>query len=234
MIADDDRRGSATRPVVVFPSAGSFGSEFRSLLREMRPQVTRARYPGRSDDEPAASFGDLVARCVEQVVALGDEAPVLLGHSFGAYVAFATALELERTRRPVSSLVVLGATAPPELDLDALPADTPEDVAAYLTRIDPTSLTGAPSDEWRDLLVEVARADLRLLRGHGTRPGDVLTCPIVAVRGEADSLVSEDGLAAWRQATRGEFTQHVVPGQHADPVRALGTAPWFRPLTVTG
>lgn len=131
---------SGTPDVVLFPGAGSFGSELQPLLRALGPSARIARYPGRFGRDfgkAATSFAEVVKSCVDPVTRLQPLGPVLVGHSYGAYVAYVTATELEAIGAHVSALVVTGATAPALLTIPESITQSSSDAAAYLDRIDP-------------------------------------------------------------------------------------------------
>ena len=187
----------------MFPGAGSFGSDCQELLRSGR----LVKYPGRfGRGGPAASFGALVSACAEQVAA---QRPVLVGHSFGAYVAYAVAGVLEASGTEVDRLVVLGAVAP---DRHSVAPESISDTEAYLERVAP----GLVSGEWRDVVVETAAHDMKLLSGFRASDHPVLRCPVFAGYGEKDPLTSADGVAAWAEVTTSGFEQRQFPGGHSD------------------
>jgi surfactin synthase thioesterase subunit len=189
--------------VFVFPGAGSFGSDCQELLRSGR----LVKYPGRfGRGGPAASFGALVRACAEQVAV---ERPVLVGHSFGAYVAYAVAGVLEASGVAVERLVVLGAVAPAR---HSVAAESISDTEAYLERVAPGLVEG----EWRDVVVETAAQDMVLLTGFRAEDHPVVRCPVVAAHGESDPLTSADGVAAWAEVTTGGFERRELPGGHSD------------------
>jgi surfactin synthase thioesterase subunit len=207
-----------------FPGAGSFGNEFRTLAGEGTRVV---RYPGRVGrgfGVPAASFDDVVTACVAQV----EGRPILFGHSFGAYVACATASRLEDAGTGVAALVVTGADAPARLRIPGRATTTPEDTAAYLNDVDPEVLADTPSDEWRDIVAETAMHDMRLLTGLDTTTPTELHCPVIAARGATDTLTSDDGIREWEHVTHGSFTTHVFPGGHSSFLGSTASVTWFR------
>lgn len=205
--------------VIAFPGAGSFGGEFRPLLAGLGPTARQVRYPGRVGRDlgtPAGSFDEVVTRCLAQIDRQGARRPVLIGHSYGAYVAYATAARLPG----VAALVVVGAVAPRLHTVADVTTWTRADTEAYLTAVDPGAIPADTDDDWRDIVLDTTRDDLLLLAGF--RPDDVhrLRCPVLAARGVDDPLTSADGVAAWAPTTDGPFSHEVFPGGHSDPLRS--------------
>ncbi|RCH67763.1 alpha/beta fold hydrolase [Streptomyces sp. SDr-06] len=216
---------------VFFPGAGSFGGEFRPLTQALGPASWMVGYPGRHGrgfGVPAASFDAVVGACADQIVQRAAGPPLLFGHSYGAYVACATAAHLGETGVEVASLVVVGAAAPDRLELPDRAASSPAEAAAYLTRIDPGMLAEAPSEEWRDLVAETTAQDLSLLGGFDPAEVAVLRCPVLAARGAEDPLTSDATIAEWQHVTTGPFAQRTFPGGHSDLLRSPDCAKWLR------
>lgn len=223
----------ATRSIVFFPGAGSFGSEFQPLMDALRPAARLVRYPGRYGKDfgvPAESFDGVVRACAEQVADRTPARPVLFGHSYGAYVAYATALRLQGAGTEVSALVAVGARAPALLEVSEQATGAPADAARYLDGVDPGALAGAPSDEWRELIVETAVQDLRLLRQFDAASYGSVHCPIFGVRGDADPLTSDAGVGEWERYTDGAFSLRVFPGGHSDFLRSPACTSWLREI----
>lgn len=219
---------------VFFPGAGSFGSEFRLLVQALEPTAWFVKYPGRYGRDfgvAADCFEDVVLACTKQVTDRATERPVLFGHSYGAYVAYATALRLQESGNEVSALVVVGACAPALLEVSEQATGTPSEAASYLDAVDPGVLAGTPSDEWREVVVETAIQDLRLLRQFDTAPSARVSCPIFGVRGEADPLTSQETLGQWEHVTDGTFALRTFPGGHSDFLRSAACTSWMRELS---
>lgn len=214
-----------------FPGAGSLGSEFRPLMHALEPTAWLVKYPGRYGgdfgDNPG-SFDGVVRACAEQVSSRMPARPVLVGHSFGAYVAYAAALRLREAGADVAALVVVGASAPARLEVPELSPAMPADVVTYLNRVDPGMLADAPSDDWREVVVETVAHDLRLLRQFDAISAAKVCCPIIAVRGDADPLTSDAGAGEWEHCTEGAFSLRIFPGGHSDFLRSPACAAWFR------
>lgn len=218
------------RSTVFFPGAGSFGSEFRSLTEAFKPACRLARYPGRFGADfgiPAESFDAVVQACTDQVIRQGGPRPVLFGHSFGAYVAYAAALRLQETGTQICALVIAGAGAPDQLTVSEQATGTALGAAAYLNSVDPAALADVPSEEWREVVIDTLIQDLRLLRQFPPGPARV-ACPVLAVRGEADPLTSDAGVDRWQQFTDGGYSRQVFPGGHSDYLRTAACTSWYR------
>ncbi|GAA2966573.1 thioesterase II family protein [Streptomyces enissocaesilis] len=221
------------RSTVFFPGAGSFGGELRPLAEALGPTSWLVCYPGRFGRDfgtPAASFDAVVRSCVEQIAERPGPCPVLFGHSYGAYVAYAAVPALHEAGIDVSALVVAGAPAPGLLRVPQQASHSPSAAAEYLDRIDPGVLADAPSEEWRGVVAETTAHDLRLL-GEFTPTGTSrVRCPVLAVRGDADPLTSDTAVAEWSSSTEDAFSRRTFPGGHSDFLRSPGCASWLREI----
>jgi surfactin synthase thioesterase subunit len=240
--------------LVFFPGAGSFGGEFQQLVNALGSVARVIAYPGRFGRDfgvPAESFEAVVRACTEQITDWGLTRPVLFGHSFGAYVAYATALSLQATPAAADAatasggdagagggtgagagvLVVAGATAPGRLVIVDEATRSPQEAADYLRSVDPSALSNAPSDEWREIIAETVVDDMRLLREFAATSPIIVHCPIIAVRGEHDPLTTDDGIGEWKTSTDGEFTTRTFEGAHSDFLSSSDCASWLNTLT---
>lgn len=227
------RTNDVTHSAVFFPGAGSFGRELRPLVDALAPASWIVRYPGRHGRDfgvPAESFDGVVRACTEQITGRAPAGLMLFGHSFGAYVAYATASRLEEAGTEVTVLITAGASAPGRLRVPELATRTPSDAARYLDSVDPGALADAPSDDWRQIVVETAVHDLRLLRQFDAASSTRVHCPIIAVRGDADPLTSEIGVAEWQNHTDGGFSTRTFPGGHSDLLRSPACSSWIREI----
>ncbi|WP_018684411.1 thioesterase II family protein [Actinokineospora enzanensis] len=194
--------------VFYFPGTGSFGGEFST-------PTTPVKYPGRFGPHfgtPADSFTEVVDSCADQIRASQALHPLLVGHSYGAYVAYATAQRLRETGTEISTLAVAAAAAPTRLSVPEGVADSPEHTAEYLNAIDPDLLGSVPSPDWREIVTKAAMHDLRLL-AEFTPPTTSLDSPVHAAVGSADP-VSEQSITDWKLTTDGPFAAHTFPGRH--------------------
>ncbi|MFE9835196.1 thioesterase II family protein [Streptomyces sp. NPDC005551] len=219
------------RSVVIFPGAGSFGGEFRALGDVFGARCTVVRYPGRTGRDagkPPDSFDAVVASCTEQITGLPGTRPVLFGHSYGAYVAYATALVLAGSGVEVDALVVAGASAPDLLRVPPGATDSPEAAAAYLAAVDPGQWA-ATAPEWREVVAETVQQDLALLAGFTpSAPPARVPCPVLAVRGAEDPLADDASVGQWRRFTRTECVQRTFAGGHSGLLASTELTGWLR------
>jgi surfactin synthase thioesterase subunit len=220
--------------VIVFPGAGSFGGELQALVREFEPSAWLAHYPGRFGKDfgrAAASFTEIVGSCVAKVRRRKPNLPVLVGHSFGAYVAYAAATRLEELGTDITALVVVGATAPTLLAVPESVTRSRSDLAVYLDDLYPESDV---SDDWRDVIVDTAMQDLRLLKEFTPSEYPKLRCPIHAARGGLDQLTTTNGISQWEKTTSGNFTHRVFAGGHSDLLHESEFVSWLYEVSACG
>lgn len=215
----------------VFPGSGSFGGELRPLIDELASAAWLVRYPGRVGKDfgtPAGSYKEVIDACVTQVQRRAPTRPLLVGHSYGAYVAYSTAAALEALGIEVGALAVLGADAPALHSVSEQATGSRADTAAYLEGIDPGLLVGAAAEEWRDVVLDTTAQDLRLLGEFTGAEHPPVNCPILAARGEDDPLNSTESISAWSDITTAGCTVRVFPGGHSELLRLPEFASWLR------
>jgi len=80
-------------------------------------------------------------------------------------------------------------------------------------------LRGTPAEvlentELLHLVMPLLRADFTITQTFEYQEGSPLTCSITAVGGLKDEQVAREHLAPWREVTTGDFSLHMVPGDH--------------------
>jgi surfactin synthase thioesterase subunit len=201
------------------PSAVNCGSCY-----ELRPSARIARYPGRFGGETetaAGSFGELVESCAAQVRSREAARPILVGHGFGAYAAYATAKKLEELGTEVSALVVAGAAAP---GLLSVPGSATQDRSATAAFLD--GIADEPPSGWSETVLDAVAQDLRLLEEFSASAHGEVRCPVLAARGEADPVTSTSGICQWADVTASWCDHKVFPGGHSDLLRSPEFASW--------
>jgi thioesterase domain-containing protein/acyl carrier protein len=107
-------------PVFCLPGAGANIACFTQLAHALGTETPVHGMQHRGLDGAAPPFASVAEAARSHIAELlplaGDERIRLVGHSFGAWVAFQMALELQAAGRPLDKLVLLDARGPAELD----------------------------------------------------------------------------------------------------------------------
>ncbi|AYN37934.1 thioesterase [Streptomyces dangxiongensis] len=214
--AGDQARGAG---LVCFPHAGGGATAYASWRRVLPDRIDLYAHvpPGREARGREAllhSVPDLVADVMPAVLAL-PQPLILVGHSFGACLAYAVAQQLTRLGRPPAHLAVLAAGAPGPATPRA-PGDDHE-IELLWKRLG-ANPAGLDRPAFRERFFPVLRADLT---AHASfRPpldGPRLTTPVTALYGDEDLDVTADVAATWRPLCAGPFRLEAVPGGHFFP-----------------
>lgn len=220
--------------IIYLPHAGAGPSTAR-LWREALPPTVElhgAALPARESRlaEPAIANMDALADALAAAsLPLSDRPLCLVGHSFGAMLAFSVAERLARAGVSACSLVLVAYT-PPHL-ASPLQAQTSR-LAALPENVDPAilrdRLSGFEGVAIDPAVLKLAwpglRADLAALAGCGVRRAAALPFPLTAVAGDDDADFPPSLLQGWQDCTTAAFTLLRVPGDHltaARPGRAL-------------
>ncbi|UGT44212.1 alpha/beta fold hydrolase [Nocardia yamanashiensis] len=204
-----------------FHHVGGGDSLFRGWQQALHPHATvcpvllpgrerRAAEPCRTD------MAELVADLDDQLDEYLTGPHLFFGHSMGAEIAYRLACRRHRAGRTAPRALLVSGCAAPGLPL-ALPLTGGLDDATLIRLL--TDLGGMPAQllECSPLLaamLPVIRDDLRLCAGDRDSAGPALPCPIHIFGGDADPMVDEFDLAAWRGHTIGHSTVRTFPGGH--------------------
>jgi surfactin synthase thioesterase subunit len=220
IIGSDSKRQSRLR-LFCFPHAGSGAGSYR-LWPAAFPdsiEICAVQLPGREQrhGEPAIRKIGLAADAAADAMQPYLDRPfALFGHSMGALIAYEVArrLRLVIGREPVH-LFVSGRRAPhlpPRRPaLHRLPED--EFVAGL------RALNGTPPEVFEHpelvrLLLPMLRADFEMVETYTKTDGPQLSCPITAMRGNIDTDVPAEDLAAWQSVTDGPCNTMSFDGDH--------------------
>lgn len=208
----------AKRRLFCFPCAGAGASMYRrwaQLLPEL--EIWAVNYPGRETLHGlpfASGVDEILGLLMDQGSIWQDKPLVLYGHSFGAIMAFVTALNLQRAGVAAEAVMVSARRAP------FLPAaETYGDLSdnQFLVQLD--RMGGVPATIRNDpdmmaFYTPIIRADLQLNDRAQTTVDDMIDCPLFVFSARLDRVANADELAAWRQCTRGRFMHRVCEGGH--------------------
>jgi surfactin synthase thioesterase subunit len=178
--------------------------------------------------EPAVSnMGALADALAAAVLPLSDRPLCLVGHSFGAMLAFSVAERLAGAGVSTCSLVLVAYT-PPHL-ASPLHAQTSR-LAALPQHVDPAilrdSLSSLEGVAIAPAVLKLAwpglRADLVALAGCDVRRAPALPFPLTAIAGDDDADFPPPLLQRWQDCTSAAFTLLRVPGDHLTAARPGG------------
>jgi surfactin synthase thioesterase subunit len=204
--------------LLLCPSAGSgagSSSAFAAAL-PLTVEVLAVQYPGRGDRRKESGIPD-VCRLADHVVgelkAWCDLPLTILGHSFGAAVAFEVTRRLERDGCAPRGLVVSGRPAP-SAGLGLPVPRNDEDIVAELERTGTVSPRLLARPSMRRSIVSVLRADFHANATYRVPDGTMVSVPMTFLLSKHDPYVDADGAHAWSGHTTGGFQIARVPGGH--------------------
>ncbi|MFJ3586830.1 thioesterase II family protein [Streptomyces sp. NPDC090127] len=206
--------------LLCLPHAGGSASFFFPVSAALSPDVNvlAVQYPGRQDRraEPYADSVEALADALLGVLDPRDDTPLaLFGHSMGAVVGFELARRLEAAGRPPAVLFASGRRAPSLVRADGT-VHRRDDAGLIeeMRKLDGTDLALLDDPEMLRLILPAIRADYRLVETYRRAPGQRLSCPVVAMTGDADPRVTLDEARSWGAETSGAFELLVHPGGH--------------------
>ncbi|GGX44061.1 thioesterase II family protein [Streptomyces fructofermentans] len=213
--------------LLCFPPAGAGAGFFRPWVgRHPGLRVVPVEIPGREKRfaEPECEDLDSLLRTIvpELLEAVaGAERVAVLGHSFGALLAYETVRALA-ARAPGTdlTLVASGATRPGVPRAGRITGLPDDEFVAGVQRISGYRHPALDEPELRELLLPPLRADVAMHEGHVFDAAEPLNVPVISVRGADDDVVSAEAADAWRQITTGRFRTAEIDGGHMYLVEA--------------
>ncbi|MBQ1101097.1 thioesterase [Streptomyces sp. b94] len=210
---------SSSSRLVCFAHAGGSTTAFRGWAEVPPPSVATyaVQYPGRADcaEVPMPSSLQGVADLlVPELSGLVEQPLMLLGHSFGAALAYLCARQL-RLCHPGARLSLLLCAPPlpaqPSRALHRLPDDELWELLTELGGIEPQLHDSATL---RRQILPLTRADLKLLEIYAWPPDPPLDCPVTVHWSPEDPLASSHIPSAWQALCSGPYAQRRHPGGH--------------------
>jgi pyochelin biosynthesis protein PchC len=214
--------------LVCFPHAGGAANYYFPLSRALAPEieVLAIQYPGRQDrlvEKPAVSITELAdgayaaLRDRRTLGGSGSGQPVaLFGHSMGAVIAFEVARRMQQDGlTPPTRLFVSGRCGPTiRRDRPFVHTLDQPGLIAELRRIGGTDEKILDNPDLQELFLPTIRSDYQAIETYQYVPGPPLNCPITALTGDNDPVVTPEEAAAWEQHGTGRFDLRVYTGAH--------------------
>ncbi|HEY4019930.1 MAG TPA: alpha/beta fold hydrolase [Pseudonocardiaceae bacterium] len=211
----------AMRLMLCFPPAGAGASFFHPWIGQSSElTVHPVELPGREKrfaEAPCESLPALINGLLPELLAQADDAEqiVVFGHSFGTLLAYETTRALlARAPGLDVTLVVSGAGVPGRRLADPVTGLPDDEFVARVRHIAGYHHPAWDEPELREMLLPALRADMRMYERYRPTGQQPLSCPILAVRGNADTLVAPDALDGWQRLTTGEFHRAEIDGGH--------------------
>ncbi|PON18782.1 putative thioesterase [Candidatus Entotheonella serta] len=212
---------NAAMRLFCFPYAGGGSVIYHHWGAELPDdiEVCAVKLPGRENrlaEPPFVRIAPLVQALAKGLTPYFDRPFAFFGHSLGGFVSFELTHELWRQQRPTPVHLLVSAIRAPHVpstisDIHDLP--TP----AFIDRL--RTFQGTPEAILNDpgmmeLIMPVLRADFAIAETYAQSTNVPLACPITALYGLQDDIVSEAALRAWQCYTRNLFTMHTFEGDH--------------------
>ncbi|MBN9743395.1 thioesterase [Amycolatopsis sp. A1MSW2902] len=211
-------------PVVVFPHAGGSPRFFRHWPQALsRTPLLGVTYPGRdtrmnetyADNPHGDDLLGLAHAAADAIRAIGLAAPVLVGHSFGAYLAYETATELLRRGDTGVRLVVSGQNPPAHRPATLLHRAGDDELVADIVRQNPGSAEVWANPQLRNIFLPPVREDYRLLETYAPPTTVFPKLPeILVCRADSDGEVLPETLDDWHACAHRVHPPAVFRGDH--------------------
>lgn len=214
-------RPQARLRLFCLPYGGGGTAAYFPWSRLLPPEVELCpiRLPGRENrlrEAPYSQMEPLIAALAPSLTSLLDKPFTLFGHSMGAVVGFELLKRLEEQYGVKAvRFFASGRRAPHYPEQDPPMHHLPDSLLVAEVQ---KRYSGIPQVVLQDpdllrLFLPTLRADMKLVETYQFSGGR-LACPITALGGIQDSMVSEAGLKAWEDLTRAGFRLQRFPGGH--------------------
>ncbi|MCM2373549.1 thioesterase II family protein [Aporhodopirellula aestuarii] len=205
--------------IIWFPHAGGAASPLIRQARLSPPETNLfvATLPGREArfaESIPESLDELVESLVDNLPKL-ERPPVLVGHSFGALLAYCVAKHCR-----ANGLVVMAMSSPDHITRrDSIVHLDDRDFADQLDlRYGGVPKTLRENEEAMKLFLPTVRRDLALLESYESRPVEVIDVPITALAGTDDGRITAAKMLGWQAYTTAGFRLQMIAGDHFFPI----------------
>ncbi|WP_406730154.1 thioesterase II family protein [Streptomyces sp. NBC_01794] len=211
--------GPASARLVCLPHAGGAASYYFSLSRALSPgvEVLAIQYPGRQErqlERRRETVAELADEITEVIRPLADQPLYLFGHSLGATVAFEVARRLEAADVKLAHMFVSARRAPGLNRNQRVYERSDQELIKQIRSLTGTALDVFDDPEMTAMVLPAIRSDYKAAETYVYAPGPKLTCPVTALVGDTDPMVSAEEAVAWSEYTDGTFELRIWPGGH--------------------
>lgn len=216
-------RRSASARLVCFPCAGAASSFYAPWIDHMpdTTEVWAVQPPGRENrihEALPTSLPELIHGISGALAALVDDGlpTFLLGHSFGALLAFEVTHEMRQLGRPLPRHLFASGHCAPHIrhGRGAIHELPDRELIEELRHYEGTSEHILAHTELMQVLLPIIRADLALDFAYDCPARPALPVKITTLGADHDCVAPVETILAWRQHTAHAFTMHIYPGRH--------------------
>lgn len=208
--------------LIGFPHAGGDTVMFRDWRKLLAPEIEVAafRMPGRGLRLEEPMQEDLVALARDIAAAMGEQLTSsygLMGHSFGAILAFEVARNLVASKHRAPDYLIVSAAEPPQFSWHDRELFHLLEHDPFLDKV--IEMGGVPEEllphrEFLDGMVPLIRADIKCLETYRYHEGPPLETPTLVLGGKEDNQVKAEALSQWARVLAGEPSLKLFPGGH--------------------
>jgi surfactin synthase thioesterase subunit len=205
-----------------FPFAGGSAAVFAGWGEKLKPgiEVWAAQPRGRGmrfSEPPHRSVAEMVEDYLQVLQGHLDLPFAFYGHSLGGLLALELAQQLRAEGLPLPGHLFIGASGPPAAGPVHPRISHLSDegfVVAVQERYSgiPESVLKEP--ELMEMFLPVLKADFSAYESFDRNCVTQVRCPITALAGRDDAVISPDVMQEWRRHTEMSFDLCIVPGDH--------------------
>lgn len=215
------RRTRAKVRLLCFPFAGGSASVFKHWQKFLSPaiEVVAIEYPGhgmRMGEPMMSQWEPSLEQFLPEIATLLDKPLAIFGHSMGAVFAFECVRALWRQYNVnAAHLFVSGARAAHLPFEDQRLYELPDaDLLARLGLLDGTPRELLNNPDVVRMMMPIMRNDMELSGTYRHAYQAPLDCPITALCGDSDPIVSTEDAAGWQLQTSRKFALKIFHGGH--------------------
>lgn len=207
--------------LVCFPHGGG-GPQIYRTWGDVLPddiEVVALNLPGRGSrrqEPPITNMDDLAGAIVDALRNYLDKPLAFFGHSVGALVAFEVARRLRQEGLSLPIRLFVSAHKAPhdsqeENDMYRLPD---EELVQLIRKLGLVPDDALENDELVSFILPAMKADFEVSETYQYTEDQPLPCPITALGGKRDSLLTRKDLQAWKPYTAASFSLSMHDGDH--------------------